>query len=62
MATIKAFFHKIRAIFSIFKKGLAKPLPASWAPAISFHNIFRLFDVLPNLPITTSETMGDYYL
>ena len=27
-----------------------------------FHNIFRLFDVLPNFPITTSETMGDYYL
>ena len=27
-----------------------------------FHNILRLFDVLPNLPFTTSETMGDYYL
>ena len=24
-----------------------------------FHNILRRFDVLPNLPFTTSETMGD---
>ena len=27
-----------------------------------FHNILRLFDVLPNFPFTTSETMWDYYL
>ena len=27
-----------------------------------FHNILRLFDVLPNFSLTTSETMGDYYL
>ena len=27
-----------------------------------FHNILRLFDVLPNFPFTTSETMCDYYL
>ena len=27
-----------------------------------FHNIWRLFDVLPIFPFTTSETMGDYYL
>ena len=27
-----------------------------------FHNILRLFDVLPNFPSTTSKTMGDYYL
>ena len=27
-----------------------------------FHNILRLFDVLPTFPFTTSETMGDYYL
>ena len=26
-----------------------------------FH-ILRLFDVLPNFPFSTSETMGDYYL
>ena len=25
-----------------------------------FHNILRIFDVLPNFPFTTSETMGDY--
>ena len=29
---------------------------------IYFHNILRLFDVLPNFPFTTSETMGDCYL
>ena len=27
-----------------------------------FHNVLRLFDVLPNFPIITSETMHDYYL
>ena len=27
-----------------------------------FHNVLRLFDVLPNYPFTTSETMLDYYL
>ena len=27
-----------------------------------FHNILRLFDVLPNFPFIKSETMGDYYL
>ena len=26
-----------------------------------FYNTLRLFDVLPNFPFTTSETMGDYY-
>ena len=27
-----------------------------------FHNILRLFDVLPNFPFTASETMRDFYL
>ena len=27
-----------------------------------FHNILRLFDVSPNVRLTTSETMGHYYL
>ena len=27
-----------------------------------FHNILTIFDVLPNFPFTTNETMGDYYL
>ena len=27
-----------------------------------FHNILRLFDVLPIFSFTTSETMPDYYL
>ena len=26
------------------------------------HNIFRLFDILPNFTFTTSETMHVYYL
>ena len=26
-----------------------------------FHNILRLFNVLPNFPFTTSETMRDHY-
>ena len=27
-----------------------------------FHNILRFFDVLTSFPLTTSETMRDYYL
>ena len=27
-----------------------------------FHNILRLFNVLPNSPFTTNEKMRDYYL
>ena len=27
-----------------------------------FHNILRLFDVLPTFPFTISETMDNYYL
>ena len=27
-----------------------------------FQNILRFFDILPNLPFTTSDTMGNYYL
>ena len=27
-----------------------------------FRNFLRFFDVLPNFPLTTSETMCDYYL
>ena len=27
-----------------------------------FHNILKLFNVLPNFPLITSETMSDYYL
>ena len=27
-----------------------------------FHNISRLFNVLPNSPFTTNGTMCDYYL
>ena len=26
----------------------------------SFHKILRIFDVLPNFPLTTSETKRDY--
>ena len=27
---------------------------------IQFHNILRIFDVLPNFYLTARETMGDY--
>ena len=29
---------------------------------IQCHNILKCFDILPNFPFTTSETMTDYYL
>ena len=31
-------------------------------PAVIFDNILRFFDVLPNFPFTTNETMRNYYL
>ena len=31
-------------------------------PENQFHNILRLFDASPNFPLTTSETIGEYYL
>ena len=31
-------------------------------PYNQFHNILRLFDVLPKFSFTTSETIRDYYL
>ena len=33
-----------------------------WLSYNLFHNVFRLFDVLQNIPFTTSETMRDYSL
>ena len=46
-----------KEIFSVF----------IWGPIVNltynhFHNILRLFDVLPNFPVTLSETMREYYL
>ena len=35
---------------------------ASILTFVNHFHILRLFDVLPNFPFTTSETMGDYYL
>ena len=29
---------------------------------MTLNNILRLFNVLPNFPFTTNETMGGYYL
>ena len=37
-------------------------MAAKMATLGHFHNILRLFDVLPNFPFTTIEMMGDYYL
>ena len=34
----------------------------SFRPINHFHNVLRLFDILPNFPFNTSETMRDYYL
>ena len=31
------------------------------SPFNQVHNILRLFDVLPNFPFTTSETMREYW-
>ena len=40
----------------------SKELVMYWVTCNCFHNILRLFDVLPNFLFTTSETMRYYYL
>ena len=48
-------------------KPCIQPAPSTSTQLIStsthnhFHNILKLFDVLPNFSFTTSETMADYY-
>ena len=37
-------------------------VPVWYATYNQFHNIFRLFNVLPNFPFTRNETMSDHYL
>ena len=62
------FFKKIKKILSYisqFLKNLVfnkKQKAKENFADNQIHNILRLFDVLPNFPSTTSETMGDYYL
>ena len=52
---------------NIFESNIANPvrypsLTRFYRTFNHFHNILRLFDVLPNFPFTTSETMRDYHL
>ena len=49
-------------MFDFFAPLPVKRFPNRLAPNNNFHNILRLFDVLPNFPFTTSEAMRDYYL
>ena len=54
------FFTIVAAMSSLYNKFIT-----SWTSMFNYnhvHNILRLFDLLPNFPFTTSETMGDYYL
>ena len=54
------------------KRGISCQKRKNWTSTIEFgtfelvynhfHHIFRLFNVLPNFPFTTSETMRDFYL
>ena len=37
-------------------------MPKEYFADNQFHNTFRLFNVLPNFPLMTSETVGDYYV
>ena len=55
----KLFEKNIRTIFTKFPR---QKLPFSNNAYNQFHNILRLFDVLPSFPSTTSGTMCDYYL
>ena len=48
-------------ILILLQNGLPTPTSETFAYN-HFHNILRLFDILPNFIFTTGETMRDYYL
>ena len=50
------------SLFQLILLVLAKCLGGKTGNYSHFHNILRLFDVLPNFPFTTSERISDYYL
>ena len=59
--------HKNPSLY--FEEHCTKTFHLLWLASFSlkqtynhFHNILRLFDVLPNFSFATSETMHDYYL
>ena len=45
--------------FRQFCQTVTPPVDHSWETYNDFHNILRLFDVLPSFPFTTSETKHD---
>ena len=50
-------YHFLKECSENFQMHICKLLEQTY---IHFHNIVRLFDVLPNFPFTTSETKRDY--
>ena len=48
--------------WSFFAKILNSFKPLTIFDCNHFHNILRIFDILPNSPFTGSETMRDYYI
>ena len=48
--------------FAPVENGLTTEKRELFLTYIHFHNILRLFEVLPNFPFTTSEMMRDCYL
>ena len=48
--------------FAPVENGLPTEKRELFLTYIHFHNILRLFEVLPNFPFTTSEMMRDCYL
>ena len=64
----RAFFRKIKKVLAeiwLFLNNLVvnkeKKAKENFADS-HFHNTFRHFDVLPNYPSATSETMCNYYI
>ena len=53
------FKHEFVRVFKMLKQNQEKSIPDDFYN--HFHSIFRHFDVFPNYPFATSETMCDYY-
>ena len=53
------FKHEFVSVFKMLKQNQEKRIPDDFYN--HFHSILRHFDVLPNSPFATSETMCDYY-
>ena len=60
MQKIKKKFNLNMTVFDKFTCE-KKPIKTKGIFCRQFHNVLRFFNVSPNFPFNSSETIGDYY-